>query len=408
MSSTVSVIIPAYNAAQYLPACIESVLGQTHKHVEIIVVNDGSTDNTDEVVKPYLSRIKYIKQENRGLSAARNAGFRASNGAFICFLDADDLLMPHKFERQIAWFDQQQDLGVVISGYITVDADGKTEISSVEKPWNRDGLQRLLNHEVFPPHAALIRREVLERSSLFPENIDTAESQEDWQLWLDLALDGVQFGSVVEPTCLYRRNVNGSISSNLLKHNDGARRVVQWLRNDPRAQKYARHVDRLEAIVQMERVGRAWRVEEKQIAIDTLAESVAAHGPFWSEPLTYSRLFEHTLSLHESVAWRRVPNIERMERTIIHGILEAVRGTVEESNLRLLRSAALLCLADTAYGLGNGQLARAYTLRALRESIQPLVHPAYYPALVRSAVGPKWGGVVGKAKRSVGKAKPAF
>ena len=107
MSMRVSIIIPAYNAARFLPACIESVLAQTHRDIEIIVVNDGSTDNTDDVVRPYLDRIRYITQCNKGLSAARNAGFKASSGQFVCFLDADDVLMQDKFQRQIAKFAEE-------------------------------------------------------------------------------------------------------------------------------------------------------------------------------------------------------------------------------------------------------------------------------------------------------------
>jgi glycosyltransferase involved in cell wall biosynthesis len=399
MSSTVSVIIPAYNAAQYLPACIESVLGQTHKHVEIIVVNDGSTDNTDEVVKPYLSRIKYIKQENRGLSAARNAGFRASNGAFICFLDADDLLMPEKFEKQLAKFQEEPDLGVVISGYHMVDADGITILSTVRKSWGRDALQRLLRHEVFPPHAALVRREVLERSSLFPENIDTGESQEDWQLWLDLALDGVQFGTVVEPTCLYRRNVPGSISTKLLKYNEGSRRVVRWLRNEPRAQRYAKQIERLAAMVDVQRIGRAWCVNEISVAIQTLEQSSCQYPRFWCVPATYRWLFEEASRYKIAVEGQNVWRPERVEETIVNGILEAVRNVVEPRTLCAMRSAAFLCAADVAYSRGDGVRARLYVRRALLESARPLLAGNALLILARSILGPKAGRVVGSLYR---------
>ena len=183
-NTLISIIIPAYNCAEYIDKAISSALSQVGVRCEIIVVNDGSPDATDDAVQPYLDRIIYLKQENRGLSAARNAGFRASSGDFVCFLDADDLLLPDKFLRQLAVFEREPDLGIVISGYFDVAADGETVLQAVRKPWHRDALQRMLNHEVFPPHAALIRRSVLERSTLFPEDIVTAESQEDWQLWL--------------------------------------------------------------------------------------------------------------------------------------------------------------------------------------------------------------------------------
>src|SRR5450756_966886 len=104
MRPLVSVIVPAFRCAQYLTQAIESVLAQEGPSVELVVVNDGSPDETDEVVRPYLDRIVYIKQENRGLSAARNVGFRASHGEFICFLDADDILLPGKFRAQLGVF----------------------------------------------------------------------------------------------------------------------------------------------------------------------------------------------------------------------------------------------------------------------------------------------------------------
>ncbi len=92
----VSVIIPAYNCSVYLPEAIESVLTQTYTDIEIIVVDDGSTDDTPEVVAPYLDRIRYIRQSNKGLPAARNTGIRASGGEFVALLDGDDSWLPEK------------------------------------------------------------------------------------------------------------------------------------------------------------------------------------------------------------------------------------------------------------------------------------------------------------------------
>ena len=345
----ISVVIPSYNTARYLPDAIESALQQTHPRVEIVVVNDGSPDNTDEVVQPYLDRITYIKQENRGLSAARNVGFRASHGEFVCFLDADDILLPCKFELQLVKFEREPDLGVVISGYVDVEEDGQTEILTVKKNWNRDALDRMVNHEVFPPHTALIRRSALEASPLFPENIDTAESQEDWQLWLDFALNGVQFSSIPEPTCKYRSRP-GSIRANPLKHLDGARRVVNWLRQHPQAQIHHERVERLAAIVEMERVARAWQVKWNDLAADTLVAAVQQFPAIWQEPLTFIRLFERTLTLRESAEWQRFHDPAWFERRIISEILPLAEGRLPQAGRKQLFAVANLALSDLAYG----------------------------------------------------------
>lgn len=400
MGSLVSIIIPAYNCAKYLPDAIESALNQTHPRVEVIVVNDGSPDNTDEVVAPYRDRIIYHKQTNRGLSASRNVGVMLSKGEFLNFLDADDFLYPTKIERQLAVFAAKSDAGVVISGYDFIEEDGKRIMSSVHKPWNGDGFERLMRHESFACHAALLRRDVFERSMRFSEDIPAGEYQEDWQLWIDMVLDGVQFYSRPEPLCAYRYR-EGAGSRNLLKHNDGARRVVRWLRNDPRAQKYRTEVERLAAIVEMERVGRAWRIGEKDIAAQTLLDAVAANPRFWRETLTFRRLYEHAASVRPGSNGSPAAVLQCMEETIVEGILDLVRERMDDGSLRSLRATAFLWLADAAYGLGDGELARTYARRALHESKAPLFAPYHYPTLVRSALGPTVGGVVGALLRAI-------
>lgn len=381
----ISIIIPAYNCAEYLSAAIESALAQLDVACEIIVVNDGSPDHTDAVVQPYLGRITYIKQLNRGLSAARNAGFRASSGEFICFLDADDILLPDKLLRQLAVFEREPDLGVVISGYFDVQADGETVIQAVHKPWHRDALQRLLNHEVFPPHAALIRRSVLEASSLFPEDIATADSQEDWQLWLDLALAGVQFSSVPEPTCKYRRRP-GSISADPLRHLDGARRVVRWLQHEPRARRYAKDIDRLAAIVELERVARAWQLNKVDTAAETLQPAIRINPNFWMQPDTLLMLYRKSLSLADEACWSRAPDLSNFQHQFIDGMLPALLE--DNIQLRKLRAAAYLTLVDLAYGQSDGTMRRRALCHALLDSTRVCISPHGVGKLVRGLVGP--------------------
>jgi len=111
--STVSVIIPTYNNVDMVVNAIDSVLAQTYKEFEIIVVDDGSTDNTKEVVQSYGDSVKYVYQENSHISAARNRGFSVSKGKYIAQLDADDLWLPEKLEKQIAMFEKYPKAGMV-------------------------------------------------------------------------------------------------------------------------------------------------------------------------------------------------------------------------------------------------------------------------------------------------------
>lgn len=109
----VSVIIPTYNRAHMIVECLDSVLNQTYGDFEAIVVDDGSTDDTEKVVKPYLDRITYIKQENQGNAAARNAGIREAKGEILAFNDSDDLWLPDKLERQVRYLDEHPDVDMV-------------------------------------------------------------------------------------------------------------------------------------------------------------------------------------------------------------------------------------------------------------------------------------------------------
>jgi glycosyltransferase involved in cell wall biosynthesis len=122
----VSVVIPTYNYAQYLREAIDSVLGQTYSAIEIIVVDDGSSDNSREVLAGYGAKIKAIFQKNQGVSAARNRGIAESSGDFLAFLDPDDAWLPEKIEKQIAKFEADSEIGLVHVGIENIDSRGKS------------------------------------------------------------------------------------------------------------------------------------------------------------------------------------------------------------------------------------------------------------------------------------------
>lgn len=126
-SPLVSVIIPAYNAAPYIASAVDSVLGQTYQNLEVLVIDDGSTDETRAVMAAYAAdpRVRYHYQENRGEAGARNAGLRLARGEFIALCDADDLWMPGKLEVQIPCFEGKPKLGVVYTNTVHVDANNQ-------------------------------------------------------------------------------------------------------------------------------------------------------------------------------------------------------------------------------------------------------------------------------------------
>ena len=118
-----SIVIPCYNQAHFLPEAIESALSQTHRPIEVIVVDDGSPDNAAEVVARY-PHVRYVRQENRGLGGARNTGFRVSKGEYILFLDADDRFMPDAAAAHLSCFAKHPEAGFVVGDIDNISLDG--------------------------------------------------------------------------------------------------------------------------------------------------------------------------------------------------------------------------------------------------------------------------------------------
>lgn len=125
-NESISVVIPSYNCAAYLPDALDSVLAQTRHPFEIIVVDDGSTDHTDHVVEPYRSAVRYVRQSNGGEAAARNAGFELARGKWVAFLDADDVWKPQKLEQQLVALADSDDVVCLHTGYFVFGSESGT------------------------------------------------------------------------------------------------------------------------------------------------------------------------------------------------------------------------------------------------------------------------------------------
>jgi len=207
----VSVIIPAYNCAEYIAETIESVLNQTYHDYEIIVVDDGSTDATREVVEGYGDRLQYIYQQNQGAAAARNHGIRLARGELIAFLDGDDLFLPDKLAVQVAYFDTNPSVGMVKTGWQMIDQHGKF-VSNVE-PWHyapKLDLATLVLYKVSRPSALMLHRDWCERANGFNTNFAIGE---DLDLMLRLALMGCEIAWIRQIYACYRQHSDSLMSS---------------------------------------------------------------------------------------------------------------------------------------------------------------------------------------------------
>ena len=212
----VSVIIPAYNSAKYLPEAIASVWEQTYTNYEIILINDGSTDNTREVIKPYLKRIRYFEQENQGVSATRNRGIYLARGELIAFLDADDIFLPQKLAQQVAILDAQPDIGIVNSGFRLISETGAV-IKDIER-WHKipDLTPEIwLLHKPVLPSAMMFRKAWLLKVSGFDPRFFASE---DVDIVLRMVIWGCQSTWLKEIVVLYRQHETSASWRNPIRH----------------------------------------------------------------------------------------------------------------------------------------------------------------------------------------------
>lgn len=184
---TVSVIIPAFNVAAWIKQAIDSILAQTFHVLEILVVDDGSTDETANIIRGYGAPVVYINQQHKGVSAARNRGIMTAKGNLIAFIDGDDYWHPRKLESQIRLFEQQKDLQWVSCETQPFDsATGAFIDGLTPSMWNGDILTALFLNNFIGSATPLIRRNVFDQVGLFNEAHE-ARIGEDWDMWLKIA-----------------------------------------------------------------------------------------------------------------------------------------------------------------------------------------------------------------------------
>lgn len=182
----VSVIIPTYNKAQYLKKAVESVLNQTYKKIEVIVIDDGSTDNTAEIVKSFNDpRIIYFWKENKGPAVARNTGIKKAKGKYIVFLDSDDLWLKEKLETQIDFMEKNSEIGLLGTGCYEMTDKGKV-IGKKIFPTSNEILQKdLIKYNPFIQSSIMTRKEIFDKVGLWYD--EKFRESEDYDLWLRIA-----------------------------------------------------------------------------------------------------------------------------------------------------------------------------------------------------------------------------
>jgi glycosyltransferase involved in cell wall biosynthesis len=309
--AVVSIVVPAYNYARFLPDALDSVLAQTFADWECLIVDDGSTDETPAVAQRYVARdarFRYVRQDNRGLPAARNLGIRETGGKYLQFLDADDKLAPAKLEIHERFLDQNPGVDLVYSlaTFFRTEEPEKVLYSlhgHLSRPnlpkvgGNRDALRRLQQYNLSPPTTMFARRTIVDRAGFFNES---ARACEDWDYWLRCAIAGceIRFLDAGMPVAFIRthresmsrsseRMIRGLIDAASTFHTTAAAR--QWTAGSlPAVYEMAMGVDAVEHGRRREGIRRLWTatraatssLSRLRWAVYTVAASLLPRRPF--------------------------------------------------------------------------------------------------------------------------------
>jgi glycosyltransferase involved in cell wall biosynthesis len=394
MRSEVSVIVPCYNHAHYLFFALQSVQAQSFSDWEIIVVDDGSSDNTQAVVNAFADpRISYIYQENQGLSAARNAGIRAARGAFLAFLDADDEWLPSFMRRCVEALRLEQKLDGVYTCSYFIDAEGlplpQEGSHSFAEP---DFRHRIVEGGIFPLHAAVVRASSIRRIGLFDTLLT---SLEDWDLWIRISAMGHMKG-IPEYLACYRV-YPGSMSTNVARMHANRLSVLAkhfgppdeepgaWSEEKRRAYGFAYRTTALSYIQQGDS-DKGWQLLKQSVSVypsilgrlDTFYELVCG-----DQPRGY-RGQAHLLDLEKNAG-----EVARNLENLLCEASPSVRAQQRKAygNLYL----AVTMLSDQT---GHWSKARRYVVRAIRANPRLGISPSVLRRSLKLLLGQRLVGYV--------------
>lgn len=240
----VSIIVPCYNYARFLPETLQSILDQEYYHWECIIVNDGSTDGTEAVAMQYQkkdARFKYIYQHNKGLSSARNTGIINSKGEYLQFLDSDDTIHASKIKLQVSFLQDQSNVDIVYGNSLFFNSDcastffqnreGKLVDETINLKKSGSGpeiLSKLLVNNMMEVSCALIKKEIIEKVGFFNE---AYKSYEDWEFWIRCAIAGCYFYYLpIDGTETYIRCGHSSMMTNKKKLTAAGIKIRQFVK----------------------------------------------------------------------------------------------------------------------------------------------------------------------------------
>ena len=214
----VSIIIPCYNSGLFIADAINSVLNQTYKHIEIIVINDGSTDNSEEIIKFFSKNIIYISQENQGVSIARNNGYNISKGEYLCFMDADDWFYSNNIFDKMEYLKKNNGVSVVHS-IVDITDDKLNSTSEYLVGMEGENLTQALLDFKLPlpcPSNIMMKKSVLEKVGLFDINLSTSA---DFDLWFRVC-QNFKIGRISKLGIKYRQHSTNMFSNKDLYKQD--------------------------------------------------------------------------------------------------------------------------------------------------------------------------------------------
>ena len=202
LTPKVSVVIPTYNHARYLPYALDSVINQGYPNLEVLVIDDGSYDGTAELVKPYGSKINYIYKENGGTPSALNLGLSLATGKYVCWLSADDALIGEKVSKQVSLMESDPSLGFSYTSFVVIDASGtkQYDVNSAYFTHKQEMVTKLMEGCFINGSSVMMRRSALEEIGNFDESLPQAH---DYDLWFRF-LRHYSCGFLEEPLLAYR------------------------------------------------------------------------------------------------------------------------------------------------------------------------------------------------------------
>lgn len=360
----VSFVVPNYNHARYVGAAIESALAQTHRAIEIVVVDDGSSDDSRHVLMAYGDRIRAIFQANAGLSAARNAGVRAATGDCIALLDADDLVDATYAERLLAALAAAPGADGAYCGFRFVDQEGRPLPRVERRVVEPDALYgALLNGNFWVPESPLIRRHCYAACGEFDTGLRACE---DWDVWLRFSRHYRLVG--IPDVLIGYRVVTGSMSSNPQRMVENRLAVLHKQLGAPPTQPGTSAAHRAYANAWLRSAVEYLQAGDTAAAYGCLAAGGRLHPPLLGERATYAELAQSSQMRgsegqpQQQIPAQRALLFDWMERLAGDEIL----GSDTRSRQPQWQAQALWAVAELHYRAGERSMARAALLDALQ------------------------------------------